>query len=180
MNKPIDLEQSPITRDNDWLIDRLAEIWYRYFPDIEQKNEVQIVFGRRSKTRLGSIGMNGWKDHKWHQAYQSSRKGKTGVSVITITGYFKDPQIPSYVVAATIAHELVHYAHGFHSPHPQLYRYPHQGGIVDKELKKRGVGEILRQQKQWLKANWQNFTPARITNRKRRSYVRLSLLPAYR
>jgi hypothetical protein len=127
------------TRDNSWLEERLAQIWYRYFADIEQPNEVSIHFGRRSSTRLGSI---------------IREPGPNKPSIITITGYFKDEKVPPYVVDSTIAHELVHYAHGFHSPHPQLYRYPHQGGIVDKELQKRGLGSILRSQKAWLKQEW--------------------------
>ena len=44
--------------------------------------------------------------------------------------------------------------HGFHSPHPRKYKYPHQGGIVDKELKKRGFEHLLNLEKQWTKKNW--------------------------
>ena len=46
--------------------------------------------------------------------------------------------IPEYVIDTTVAHELVHYMHGFFSPHQRLYKHPHKGGIVTKELKKRG------------------------------------------
>lgn len=167
-----------MNRDNDWLADRLAEIWYRYFPDVRQNNEVLIEFGQKSRTRLGSIGMMGWQGIGHRQAYAGKKTAGHGTSVITITGYFKDERVPVYVVDATIGHELVHYAHGFHSPHPQLYRYPHQGGIVDKEMRKRGMGEILRQQKNWLKAEWQEITkPHRSAiRRKRRVHVRLSFL----
>ena len=44
--------------------------------------------------------------------------------------------------------------HGFQSPYEQKFRYPHQGGIVDKELKKRGFGLLLKLEKEWVKSNW--------------------------
>lgn len=155
-------------RDNDWLADRLATIWHRHFPDITQPNEVLIIFGRKSRTRLGSIGMPGWQEKVRAISYQSKRAPQ-GTSVITITGYFRDLRIPEYVVDATIAHELTHYAHGFHSPHPQLYDHPHQGGIVDKELEKRGLGSILRQQKTWLRSQWLSIIGPTKPRRRRRT-----------
>lgn len=168
MNSMTRLE--PAIRDNNWLIDRLADIWYRYFPDIEQTNKVIIQFGRRSRTRLGSICMSGWRDQV--------KSAPKGTSVITITGYFKNPVVPIYVIEATIGHELVHYAHGFHSPRPQLYRYPHQGGVVDKELRQRAMGEILKQQRSWLKKEWPLIIRTKAT-KPRRKYARLSFLSTY-
>lgn len=170
------LANHPIARDDDYLTERLAQIWYHHFSDIAQPNDVVIRFGRKLKTRLGSIGMPGWQDRHHEFAYRPREKAGQGTSVITITGYFKDGRVPDYVIDATIGHELVHYAHGFHSPHPQLYRYPHQGGVVDKEMRERGMGEILKQQKKWLKKEWLHFAKP---TRKRRRYVRLSFLPAY-
>lgn len=159
----------PQTRNNEWLAERLAAIWQRYFPDVEQKNSVLIRFGRKSKTRLGSIGMNGWQGKNRAKVYRSRNTASEGSSVITITGYFEDPAVPEYVIDATVGHELVHYAHGFHSPYPQLYRYPHQGRIVDLELRKRGMGEILRKQQLWLKQEWKKIA-------KRRPYGRMHFL----
>lgn len=159
MNTASKLENSPITRDNIWLQQRLDALWQRYFANVERPNQVLVRFGQKSRTRLGSIGMEGWKGltplgRKPGRAYTSRLKVEQGTSVVTLTGYFKDPRVPEYVVDATIGHELVHYAHGFHSPHPQLYRHPHQGGIVDKELMRRGMGDILIQQRKWLKTEW--------------------------
>ena len=46
--------------------------------------------------------------------------------------------------------------HGFQSPHKQQFKYPHQGGIVNKELTKRGFGLLLTLEKEWVKHNWVN------------------------
>lgn len=166
-------------RNNDWLADRLAEIWYRHFSDVKQCNEVDIKFGRSSKSRLGSIGMPGWQDKHSRYRYLPNRQRRKGRSTITVTGYFKDERVPAYVVDVTVAHELVHYAHGFHSPYPQLYRYPHRGGVVDKELRQREMGKLLKQQQVWLKRHWSIFTEEQPRSIQRRSYERLSFLPAH-
>src|SRR3972149_10983940 len=42
-------------RDDNFLQQRLDHIWDRYFSDIEQRNDVRIQFGRRARSRLGSI-----------------------------------------------------------------------------------------------------------------------------
>jgi hypothetical protein len=174
------ITESTAYRDNDWLIDRLAEIWYRHFSDVTQLNEIIIVFGRKSRTRLGSIGMPGWQDQTKRLTYAGHKRVATGTSVITITGYFADPRVPSYVVDATIGHELVHYAHGFHSPHPQRYQHPHQGNIVNQELEQRGMAPILKEQQQWLKQEWRTIIgPTIKRKRRRRVRVRLSFLPPY-
>lgn len=137
-------------RDNNWLSDLLADIWYKNFSDVPQVNDVKIKFGSPAKTRLGSI--------KWGRKPIAHNDGPPRKrSIITITGYFKHILIPENVVRAVIAHELVHYAHGFSSPLPQLHKHPHKGGIVDKELVARGLGKELKFEKSWMKANWINF-----------------------
>lgn len=163
-----------IVRNDHWLETRLRQIWQRYFYDVKPQNIVLIKFGQRSRTRLGSIGMEGWQAKAKSGMYKSRLSVPLGTSIITITGYFRQTTIPEYVIDATIGHELVHYVHGFHSPYPQLYRYPHQGGIVDKEMRERGMGEMLRLQKQWLKEQWRTVAPP--IRRKRRRYGRLSFL----
>ena len=129
-------------RDDAWLVERLRMVWGRYFNDVERVNEVVISFGRRASNRLGSI-------------YQEPRGQKR--SIITITGFFRDYDVPDFVVETVIAHELAHYAHGFSSPHRQLYRHPHEGGVVTKELRRRGMGDSLRLQKAWLKRHWRTY-----------------------
>jgi hypothetical protein len=121
-------------RDNAWLLSRLNYLWLNHFSDIEQGNPVFIKFGRYSKFRLGSIKLS----------------KRTQKSFITITGMFKKKDIPTEVVDQTIAHELVHYAHGFSSFRPRLHKYPHAGGVVNKELKKRGMEDLVKAYKSWV------------------------------
>lgn len=127
--------KTAIDRDNNWLLSRLDFIWTKYFADIPQSNKVFIKFGRFAKFRLGSIRMN----------------RQTKASHITITSMFKDPKIPQEVVDHTIGHELVHYTHGFSSVHPRLHRYPHAGGVVRLEMRKRGMGHLYDAYKVWMK-----------------------------
>jgi len=75
----------------------------------------------------------------------------TKYTYITITGMFKDPQIPTSVVDHTIAHEMVHYTHGFSSPKPRMHRYPHHGGIIKKEMSDRNMAHLFVAYSQWLK-----------------------------
>lgn len=152
-------EQQP--RDNDFLADLLADLWYRHFPDVPQINDVRIKFGQKAANRLGSIKL-GRKDTKQTDGTLQRR------SIITINGHFTDPAIPEDVVRAVIAHELVHYTHGFSSPHPKMYKHPHQGGIVDKEIVKRGLGSVLKFHEAWLKKEWPLYLRAHHTPKRRR------------
>ena len=122
-------------RNDIWLLSRLSHLWDLYFSDVIQDNKVFIRFGRHSKFRLGSIRMDR------HTKY----------TYITITGMFKDPQIPTSVVDHTIAHEMVHYTHGFSSPKPRMHRYPHHGGIIKKEMSDRNMAHLFVAYSQWLK-----------------------------
>lgn len=126
---------SESNRDDVWLLTRLNLLWEYYFSNVEQINPVFIRFGRYSKYRLGSIRL----------------EKTTKNSYITITGMFKDPQIPVEVVDHTIAHELCHYTHGFSSPKPRLHKYPHHGGVIKKELKARNLHHLVKAYDVWLK-----------------------------
>jgi hypothetical protein len=129
-----------VVRDNCWLESKLNEIWKDYFSDIDPINPVKIKYGRRAKCRLGSIKLL-----------------RDQTSLISINSLLKDCNIPEFIVSVTIAHELVHYGHGFSSLHKRKYKKPHQGGVVTNELIKRGLGHELTQQKNWLKDNWINY-----------------------
>lgn len=122
-------------RDDRWLLSRLNHIWDTYYSDVTQDNKVFINFGRFSRLRLGSIRL----DRTTHHTY------------ITITGMFKNQKIPVDVVDHTIAHELAHYTHGFSSPKPRLHKYPHHGGVVNRELKNRGMEYLIKAYSRWLK-----------------------------
>ena len=130
-------------RDNKWLKERLKYLWQRYFSDIPIVNKITIKFGRPARTRLGSI--------------KPGRKLGNHHSIITINGYFADPAIPEFVIDAVISHEFMHYAHGFASPHEQAFRHPHKGGVVNWDLKERGLDDVLKLEKRWLKENWKNY-----------------------
>ncbi len=141
-------------RDNEWLENRLEFLQRKYFADIDIPNTLTIKFGKRAKTRLGSI------KKVFPTSLVEKLKGKFETEIL-ITGYFKDTTIPEYVVDATIGHELCHYAHGFSSPLPQIANHPHRGGLVKNELSKRGIGEMEKKQKKWIKDNWQKYIKSR-------------------
>lgn len=123
-------------RNNDWLLDKLNLIWGGSFPDIDRKNKVIIRFGRKSKSKFGHITK------------------KNGETKIVINKFFSHEEVPEFIVDLTIAHELVHYAHGFHSPYEKMFAHPHKGGIVNKELAVRGLGSLIKMEKEWAKKEW--------------------------
>tara|TARA_Y100000310_G_scaffold345827_1_gene470696 strand:- start:6765 stop:7205 length:441 start_codon:yes stop_codon:yes gene_type:complete len=124
-------------RDDPWLKDRLENIWSLLFPDVERLNEVKIRFKGKWKNKFGHIQM---------------KKDKS--SEIVINGLFKDPRVPENIIDATIAHELIHYMHGFQSPHKQRYKHPHAGGVVTRELKKRGFAHWLARERDFVRKEW--------------------------
>ena len=145
-------------RDNRYLENILYEIWEEYFPDVPRKNLVIIKFGKYSKRQLGSIKRANEKTKikRLLQKYKDLMEiqDEKSISVITITRYFQNEDIPEYVIISTIAHELCHYTHGFNSPLKKQFKYPHQGGIVNKEMDKRGLRDIRIKTRRWLKENW--------------------------
>ncbi len=146
-------------RNNNWLTEKLYFLWENHFVDVPRKNPVLIKFGKRSYRQLGSIS---WARHKTQgidtlvsqlsEDYDDKR-----VSLITVTGYFKDERIPETVVLGTIAHEMIHYSHGFNSPLKQIYDHPHKGGIIRKEMYNREMMEIYNYSKKWLKSEWRSY-----------------------
>jgi hypothetical protein len=144
-------EAQSSVRDALWLQQLLDDTWDKHFADVPQTNIVRIVFGRRAKTRLGSIRID---------------PRQPDVTIITMNGLFADPQIPEFVVLATLVHEMTHYAHGFNSPLAQKHRHPHAGGVMRAEYRERGLESLYLQQRKWLKTNWHqivadSFTPAK-------------------
>lgn len=123
-------------RDDEWLINRFYFIWNKHFPEIERKNQIVVRFKGKWKNKFGHI---------------KKRDEKTE---IVLNSLFKHEEIPEYIIDVTLAHEIIHYMHGFHSPFPKLYRYPHYGGVVRKELKKRGFTLQLRWEREFIKEKW--------------------------
>ena len=137
-------------RNHEWLENRLEYLQRRYFADADISNPLFIKFGRRAQTRLGSI------KKKYSKSIFARLSGHFETE-ITINGHFKDMSIPEYVIDAVIGHELCHYVHGFSSPLPQLARHPHKGGIVNHEMRERGMGELEKKQKRWIKQHWVEY-----------------------
>ena len=129
-------------RDNKWLKNIAQEIWSKYFHDISPTNDLRVKFGKRARWQLGCI--------------RQSLKVRSP-SIVTINGYFKNPLVPQYVVESILAHEFIHYLAGFSSSRPKLFRYPHRGGIIKLEMKRRGLEEIERKQKEWIDKNWKKI-----------------------
>lgn len=143
-------------RDQAFLQQELDALLAGPFEDLILENELVIRWGRKAKRRFGSIKMSPDKRQ----------------SLITINGLFKEEWLPVEIIRATIAHELCHYAHGFSSPLPRLYRHPHQGGVVTKELKKRGLGALHAFERSWTKENWPKVVQFHFPQRVRRRVVR--------
>lgn len=171
-------DNSQHPRDNSWLEEKLYDLWEEHFADVPRKNLVLIKFGKGSRRQLGSIkwatnrskitGMLKKKKEEWE--IQDDKR----VSIITITNLYKDLFVPETVVLATIAHEMAHYTHGFHSPLPQIYDHPHRGNVIQKEMYKRGLKDIYDSSEIWLKNNWPELVKrvAPVTRRIRRRVIR--------
>lgn len=126
----------PEIRDNYWLMVRLNKLWEQYFADVARTNPIIIKFGRYSRLRLGSIKLLKHSE----------------MSVITITEMFKDIEIPPEVVDHTVAHELIHYTHGFSSKRTRELRHPHAGGVIRGEMKARGMLHLNNSFRIWVKS----------------------------
>jgi hypothetical protein len=124
-------------RDDEWLIQRMNQIWQLLFPEVDKLNNVIVRFKGKWKNKFGHI-----------------KRLKNKDTEIAINSLFKDSRVPEYIIDLTLAHELVHYWHGFNSPHQQKYKHPHLGGIVTRELNNRGFGHILRKEKAFIKKQW--------------------------
>lgn len=126
-------------RDNRWLQDRVRALWNTYYSDARTGYPIVAKFGPRARYRYGSI-------------YSC---GET--CYILINRLFAHPDVPEYVIDATLCHELAHYVHGWGSGLPKLFAHPHRNGVVDKEMEARGCYEIEERAGAWRKAQWQDF-----------------------
>jgi hypothetical protein len=133
-------------RNNQWLEQQLAQLWCNHFSDIQMVTPIKINFGRRAYQRLGSIVLRPAYAPTAHQH-----------SHIVISGVLADERIPDIIVQQVIAHELVHYIHGFGSHHLRHLRHPHQGGVIVKEFRRRGLWELFRAYQAWMKVNWVSY-----------------------
>jgi hypothetical protein len=136
----------------------MYDVWEDYFSDVPRKNFVITNFGKYAKRQLGCIkyATEGTKIKTLLRKYKEDivSQDVNSVSVILLTRYFINEDVPEFVLISTLAHEICHYTHGFHSPLPKKYKYPHKGGIVEKEMFDRGLDSIAIKSNTWLKENW--------------------------
>lgn len=116
-------------------------IWRTYFSDTPRVNEVHIAYSYPWKSRLGLIRLS----------------LDNSITLIGINTLLQHPQVPDYVLLTTVAHELVHYKHGFGSPLPRRYKYPHANKVVDHELEAHNLGEPLCLCNEWIDRCWYAF-----------------------
>jgi hypothetical protein len=116
-------------------------IWEQYFSDVPRSNEVAIEYRYPWKNRLGLIRLSSDSMHTW----------------IEINTLLQLPVVPDVVLLITVAHELTHYAHGFGSPLPRKYAFPHAHQVVNKELKQRNLGAYLAACEAWIDQYWFSF-----------------------
>lgn len=150
-------------RNNLWLKSEFEIFYNKYFSDVPRLNNIDISFGRIARRRFGSIKL--------------ASDGVT--SQITINGVFRDEKIPEQIIYSVIAHELCHYAHGFNSPLPRKYDSPHAGGVIKRELKKRGLSLLEDYEKMWTRKNWPEISRELFPVRQSRAH-RWLLLPKFR
>ena len=131
----------PTTVSRQHLTHYLDAIWQEYFSDIPRLNRVDIAYCQPWKRRLGLIrlSLDGTK------------------SFIGVNGLLQLQEVPDCVLYTTIAHELTHYAHGFGSPLPRIFEHPHANNIVQRELVRRGLGEVASRCDDWIDKQWFSF-----------------------
>ncbi|MGC8668110.1 MAG: hypothetical protein ACP5VE_08360 [Chthonomonadales bacterium] len=126
-------------RTTEWLKDRLELLWTRYFSDAPVGYPIRVEFGRPARTRYGSIFNVGCQCR------------------IRVNGLFADPEVPEFVVDATLLHELVHYVHGYGSGLPKLHSSPHRGRVIESEMERRGCLHVEEAAAVWRNNHWEQF-----------------------
>lgn len=131
----------PLAVSRQQLTYYLDSIWHNYFSDIPRLNAIDIAYCQPWKRRLGLIrlSLDGTK------------------SFIGINALLQLQEVPDCVLSITIAHELTHYAHGFGSPLPRIFEHPHANNIVQRELVRRGLGELASRCDEWIDKQWFSF-----------------------
>ena len=127
-------------RDEEWLATLFHELWDSKFPDVKKRNNVLVRWKGSWKNKFGHI-----------------KRLKNKDTEIVVNSFFKDERVPKEIIELTLAHELIHYMHGFNSPLPRQYKNPHKGGIVTKELKKRGFSHLIKKENLFVKKEWKDI-----------------------
>src|SRR5258708_10128558 len=119
----------------------LEDVWQAYFADVPRVNQVDIAYCQPWKRRLGLIRL--------------SLDNVT--SFIGVNALLQLAEAPEYILTTTIAHELTHYAHGFGSLLPRLYKHPHANNVVKQELERRGGCRTMHPCDEWIDTQWVSF-----------------------
>ena len=138
------------------LEDKLVLIREEYFPDLPFKNKVVIRWGKKWRSTLGQISQIDSKDVS---------KG----TLIEINAIFRDEEVPNYLIDSTIAHELIHYLHGFFSPLEKKFEHPHANGVMLNEMKRRGFHLDTKLSRKWLKQNWDRLYKKHCPTKKKKT-----------
>ncbi|HPM85497.1 MAG: hypothetical protein WC290_02965 [archaeon] len=126
-----------------YLASKTAELIRENFPEKGITNILIVKWStKKSKRILGHI-----------KSFKDINFG----SIIEINPLLKDLSVPQYVLDYVLMHELTHYFQGFGSNHERKHKYPHKGGIVEKELARHGWEEITQKSEKWIKENWKNL-----------------------
>ena len=148
-------------RETEFFENILYNLWENHVCYVPRLNLVIIKYGKFSKRQLGSIKIANSKTkikkmlkEKWNDLLAQDDKS---ITVITISRYFQNEIIPEFVLRAVVAHELCHYTHGFSSPLEKRFNNPHQGSVVKKELKKRGLWEEQEKADEWIEKHWRRI-----------------------
>lgn len=145
---------SALLRDAAWLQSRLESLFHAYYSDAPAGYPIAIHFGPRARYRYGSIYSVGKQCH------------------ILINRLFAHPEVPEYVIDATICHELAHYVHGYGSGLKKRYSHPHRGGVVDKEMKSRNCWHFEERASIWRKECWKGYYDSLATDATKRKQDR--------
>jgi hypothetical protein len=124
---------------DNFLAKRTAELIRENFSHKGVTNFLVVKTGGKWKRTLGHI---------------KPLKDSSGDSLIEINSLLFDLDVPEFVLNYVIMHELTHYFQGFCSNHEKRHRHPHKGGVVEKELERRGWKEIQEKSDKWIKNNW--------------------------
>lgn len=148
MSSFLTMSQTDVAYPPVWCKHELATclnlIWQRYFTDVPCANTILIEYCYPWKSRLGLIRLS----------------LDASITFIGINTLLQQRAVPDYVLMTTIAHEVVHYSHGFGSPLPRCFKHPHANKVVDKALEQREMGVYLRCCNEWIDKNWYAFYDA--------------------
>lgn len=126
---------------------------YRKLLNIAADVKIRIIWGRKAKRVLGSVRLD------------------KEVSIIRVSKYLNDFNVPEYVLQEVILHELIHIKTGYGSVLQKEYQHAHRGGVIRKEMDAVGKADIYDLSNSWIKKNWYKHVKNYDFIEKRRSKI---------